>query len=195
MSTAPANRRVTVQFSLVPAADAFVPIILGAVRDIGAIEGLAVQTDAVSSTLSGPHEAVLAALTEVFVKASASGAHIVQPVLASYGSSEMEGEGKPVIDLSGFSAPAPTGVATSAQFVLLPSNGGVRAAIETQSLAFLDGLGLATRVKPLVTRVDGDAGLVLAGLFWLLVRSGQAVGEVVLQTTLVSNSPTAEAFA
>jgi uncharacterized protein YqgV (UPF0045/DUF77 family) len=183
---------IVVQFSLVPASDAFVPIILDAVKEIGSIKGLAIETDAVSSTLKGGRVAVLAALTETFVKASGSGAHIVQPVLAASG--RPSSVAPTVLDLSGFYAPPPSGIATSAQFLLLPANQDTRSAVDAESQRFLESLGLATRAKALVTRVDGDAALVLAALLWLLARTGSAAGETVLQATLVSNSPTAEAF-
>lgn len=186
---------IIVQFSLVPAADAFVPIILDAVEGVAAIEGLKVETDAVSSTLVGAREPVLAALSRTFARASASGAHIVQPLLASHGPAGDDAAGVAFLDLSGFVAPPPSNVKAAAQFLLLPERADLRPAIDARARDFLGGLGLATRAKQLATRVDGDASLVLAALLWLLERTGRVAGETVLQATLVSNSPATEAFA
>lgn len=193
MSAAVTND-IVVQFSLVPAADAFVPIILDAVEGVTAIEGLKVETDAVSSTLVGGREPVLAALSRTFARASASGAHIVQPLLASHGPAGGETLGATDLNLSGFVAPPLSNVKAAAQFLLLPERVDLRPAIEARTQDFLAGLGLATRPKRLVTRVDGDASLVLAALLWLLEKTARSAGETVLQATLVSNSPATEAF-
>jgi energy-coupling factor transport system substrate-specific component len=195
VSIVPPSEEVVAQFSVLPASDAFIPIILGAVEGVRAIKGLTFGTDAISSTLRGGRQQVLAALTETFVKASASGAHIVQPVLAAHGQQVPSVEKTPALDLSGFEAPRPSGVATAAQFLLFPVGGEGRAIIEERARQFLEDHGLVTRRKALVTRVDGDATLVLAALLWLLERTGRAKGETVLHATLVSNIPPAEAFA
>lgn len=171
---------VTGQFSLVPASDRFIPIILGAVNGISDIEGLSVSTDAVSSQLDGSATAVTKALTQSFVRAAESGVHVVQPVLLA-GQDKTTGS----VDLSGFVPPAASKIKAFSQFALF---GG---AASDQAVAFLTSLGLALSPKALVTRVDGDAALVIAALVFLVAR----LNGVTLQATLVANLPSEEQFA
>ncbi|MGV8950514.1 MAG: YkoF family thiamine/hydroxymethylpyrimidine-binding protein [Cypionkella sp.] len=172
---------VTAQFSLVPASDQFISIILGAVQGISDIEGLSVSTDAVSSQLDGPGSAVTEALTLSFLRAAATGVHVVQPVLLASGEESSTG----AFDFSGFVAPPASTVKAFSQFAIFGSDA------TAQTIDFLTGLGLTVSAKALVTRVDGDAGLVIAAYVFLVER----LGGVTLQATLVANLPSAEQFA
>ena len=192
-------------FSLVPASDRFVPIILDAVAGLGEIEGLKVSTDSISSHLAGRAEIVFGALTTTFVRAAASGAHIVQTVLASRGCPGWEGTFVPISSHEAgadpvpaavvrFGNPAPSGVQVAAQFALLPL--AASAYIETiaKTLVFLQVVGLRTTSKDFGTRIDGDAAHVLAAFSTILTHFGHPAGHVVLQATLVANSPSEDAF-
>lgn len=180
MSAAPFH--VSAHFSLVPASDRFVPIILDAVAGL-ARPGLAVETDAVTTLLSGSARTVLTALTDTFVRAAASGEHLVLPLIAARpGVVAGEASGVPA-----FVAPAETGVRASATVALVGSAVPTPAAV----LGFLEGIGLAPRARGFALRLDGDVGVILAAGFHLL---GHAPGAA-LQATVPATPPPAEAFA
>lgn len=181
------SNRVTAQFSLVPASDRFVEIIIDAVDGIAAIEGLSVSTDAVSSALEGSGTAVTTALSQSFVRTAKTGAHVVQPLLVASGATNAISP----LDLSGFMAPISSGVTAYAQFAAF----GVSDEARSEAVAFLNLLGLSTNSKPLVNRVDGDAHLVIAALVFLVERLGASSGLATIQATLVANLPAAEKFA
>ncbi|CDX51020.1 putative HMP/thiamine-binding protein YkoF [Mesorhizobium plurifarium] len=192
-------------FSLIPASDDFVPIILGAVAGLNEIEGLKVSTDSISSHLAGTPEIVFGALTTAFVRAAGSGAHVVQTVLASRGCPGWEGKFVPVSSVepdtdrisaavARFGSPAASGIKVAAQFAFLPLAASDYIETIAQTLVFLKAVGLQITSKDFGTRVDGDAAHVLAAFSTILAHFGSPTGHVVLQATLVANSPTQEAF-
>ncbi|TPM94750.1 YkoF family thiamine/hydroxymethylpyrimidine-binding protein [Mesorhizobium sp. B2-1-3A] len=196
---------VGANFSLVPASDRFVPIILDAVAGLSEIEGLTVSTDSISSHLAGTPDIVFGALTTTFVRAAASGAHVVQTVLASRGCPGWEGTFVPVSSaeastgavsaaVARFGNPAASGIQVAAQFALLPLAASDYIETIAQTLVFLKAVGLRTTSKDFGTRVDGDAAHVLAAFSTILTHFGNPAGHVVLQATLVANSPSGEAF-
>lgn len=196
---------VGANFSLVPASDRFVPIILEAVAGLGEIEGLTVSSDSISSHLTGAPEIVFGALTTTFVRAAASGAHIVQTVLASRGCPGWEGRFVPISSVgesadpvsaavARFGKPAASGVQVAAQFAFLPLAASDYIETIAQTLVFLKAVGLRITSKDFGTRVDGDAAHVLAAFSTILTHFGSPTGHVVLQATLVANSPSGEAF-
>jgi len=204
-TTLPYRGEIGVQFSLVPASDQFIPIILAAIEGLDRVEGLSVSPDKVSTYMAGTVDVVFGALTTTFVRASQSGAHIVQPLLASRGCPGWEGKAATVsaadggsaaaLALANFVPPASSGIEASAQFALLPMGDANYIEIIASSLTFLSEVGLQVQTKNLVTRVDGDAALVLAAFATILTHFGAPDGHVVLNATLVANSPTEEAYA
>lgn len=196
---------VGANFSLVPASDRFVPIILDAVAGLNEIEGLTVSTDSISSHLGGRAEIVFGALTTTFVRAASSGAHIVQTVLASRGCPGWEGTFVPLSSVevgadpvsaavARFGNPAASGVQIAAQFAFLPLAASDYIETIAQTLVFLKAVGLRITSKDFGTRIDGDAAHVLAAFSTILTHFGSPTGHVVLQATLVANSPSEEAF-
>ncbi len=192
---------VAVQFSLVPASDRFIPIILHAVEPFAATEGLAVSTDSVSSHLSGRPDIVFGALTGALVRAAGSGAHVVAFILASRGGpggpdpSVPDRPGPDVVQgaVQGFAPPAASGVQVAAQVSFLPLAVAEYAETTGQIVAFLEAVGLRTTPKAMVVRIDGDAALIGHALSTILTHVGDASAHVVLSATLVANVPAHEA--
>lgn len=187
---------VDVQFSLVPASDRFIPIILDAVSDISGIEGLSVATDAVSSHLSGRADIVFGAIADVFRKAALSGAHIVLPFHAAVS----PGAGHPAARTGStpadwFFPPAASSVAAATQFALSQTDGTSGSEAHGDTADFLQWLGLSVRPKALVARVDGDAASIFAAYAAILAWRSDVAGTAVLTGTAVANIPNAEAFA
>ena len=194
---------VTAQFSVVPASDRFIPIILHAIDGFAGTKGLTVSTDSVSSQLSGRPDIVFGALTEALVRAAGSGAHVVQFILASRGRSRENGSTRLVSlppdrdfieeAVRAFAQPTASGVPVAAQFSFLPlADAGYSETIR-QIIVFLDAVGLRTTLKELVVRIDGDAALVGRALSTILTHFGDPSAHVVLSATLVANLPVHEA--
>lgn len=71
------SQTITAEITLVPARDRFVPIILDAVQALKDRPALHVIGDHVASRVTGPGAEILAALSDLFARAAASGAHVV----------------------------------------------------------------------------------------------------------------------
>lgn len=190
-----AQPTIDVQFSLVPASDRFIPIILDAVSEIGNVAGLAVSTDAVSSHLSGSAGIVFGAIAEIFLRAIGSGAHIVLPFHAAVAAGGRADDG-PVetVPSDYFRAPENVGVPAATQFALLSGSSEAGTALQAKAVEFLAALGLSVSRKALVTRIDGDAATILAAYSAILAWLGDIGSGGILTGTVVGNIPDAEAF-
>ncbi|NTG04883.1 hypothetical protein G6L08_34285 [Agrobacterium rhizogenes] len=193
-STKPAGAPpvVDAQISLVPASDRFIPIILDAVAEIGAIEGLDVASDAISSHLAGRADIVFSAIETILRRAADSGAHLVLTVLAA---ARADGRLSPEAGEDAFQAVAPSDVAIATQFALLGGSRQEQSMLLRETIGVFTKQGMALTQKALVTRADGDAATLFSAYAGILTLASRQGARTTLAITAVANIPSAEAFA
>lgn len=204
-NASPAELGVGMRFSLHPHCDGFVEVILGALSDVraaGVDEGLAVETDEVS-TYVGARDAgaeqrlssYLAAVLAAAYRRSGDG-HVVAHVLLSRG---CPGEATCDLAVTGLPKAAPvdlaaTGIPAVAQWSLYPLlDGG--AATTTHMTHIEQAIGAARRrgtaVEPAhyATKLSGDLADVLATAVDAWTGVGEQVPHVVTHLTVSVGSP------
>lgn len=217
-TTRPVGRPVTadvaelgvgLRFSLHPATDGFVDVILGALAEVeaaGLTAGLVVETDDVSTYVGArqaPAEQQLGRYVAAVVAAAAARTptgHVVAHVLLSRGC-----PGEATCDLSTAALPevAPveipaTGVRAVAQWSLYPlldggSDAGSHMAHIEAAVARARERGTAAQPAHYATRLEGDLADVLATAVDAWAGVGSQVPHVVAHLTVSVGSPSAPA--
>lgn len=173
----------------------YVQIILAALAGADRT-GLAVETNDISTFVTGPEPRVLGFICDVIAGAAASGAHLSAAILLSRGCpGELQCELPAGVDALG-SAPVavePAGVRARAHWSLYPLlDGGstgehmplIYAAIERAKAE-----GVYSGSDHYATRLDGDLAAVLSTAANAWIDIGSVVQHVVTHLTVAVNSP------
>lgn len=186
---------VGARFTLVPAADDVVPVILGALAaGRRAVPEVAVRTDDVSSLVRGSEQDLARYLTAVIAEAvrTTPSGHVVATVALSRGCPGEVGCVLPTGDLAVVPPVElePVGLATAAHWALYPlgtddAMGPIARAIELAQAA-----GTWGGAENFATRLEGDLAEVLATLVDTWTTVGREVAHVAAHATLSIGSPT-----
>lgn len=182
----------------------YVSIILGALAGADAT-GLTIETNDISTFITGPEQRVVSYISEVATRAAESGAHLSATILLSRGCpGELQCELPPgVFALAAAPIELPrTGVRARAHWSLYPlldaaapqgapvgpsdHMAPIYAAIEQAKTE-----GLYSGSDHYATRLDGDLGAVLETVANAWIGVGATVQHVVTHLTVSINSPTA----
>lgn len=175
----------------------YVRIILAALAEADATS-VTVQTNDISTFVSGTEAAVLTFIRDVITAAAASGAHLSAAILMSRGCpGELQCALPPGVDALGSDAVSlqPAGVRARAHWSLYPLlDGGSTGDHMTPIYAAIDQAkaeGVYSGSDHYATRLDGDLAAVLqtAANAWIGVGGG--VQHVVTHLTVSINSPSA----
>lgn len=175
----------------------YVRIILGALAEADAT-GVTVQTNDISSFVSGPEDAVLTFIRDVIAAAAASGAHLSAAILLSRGCpGELQCALPPGVDALGSDPLSlePAGVRARAHWSLYPLlDGGSTGDHMTPIYAAIDQAkaeGVYSGSDHYATRLDGDLAAVLQTAANAWIGVGNVVQHVVTHLTVSINSPSA----
>lgn len=191
-----ADYGVGARFTVAVMADDYAQIILKALSDANA-DGLQVTTDDVSTLVRGDESRIMTYLSKVIGGCARGGHHVSVQLLLSRGCpGEVTCELPPQALAQGATAPTlePIGLQAAAHWALYPLHDGSDADHMRDIYAAIDHareMGVEVRAQNLVTRLDGDLGLVLQTLAAAWLRVGRSVQHVVSHATLSLNSSTA----
>ena len=180
-----------VRFSLYPMTDRYLPVIQGAIDGLPG-SGLEVETDAVSTFITGDRNLVWSTLEAAFAKAARTGEHVVMTALLSHG---CPGEELCEIDPRTGTADAlrvhpGAGVRVSCQWALYPlGEPGYMAVIYT-AIAETKDAGVFSQGRHFVSHLDGDLPQVLDSIRAAFDRACESAAHVTAHITLSANSPT-----
>lgn len=185
------------QFSLYPMTNRFVPVILGAVKDLQASSDLRVETDDLSTLVIGAPQPMFAAVEQCFIGAAASGEHVVLSATFSRGCPGEPDDPicrplKPNGAVGSAIDPRTvklSGVKCSAQFALYPLGSPDYMEVIYREIQAVKDAGIASRGKHFCTRLDGDASQIFAVLAAAFDRAAAFSGHVVISATVSANSP------
>ncbi|MBO1751939.1 hypothetical protein J4G33_09000 [Actinotalea sp. BY-33] len=187
---------VGARFTLHPAADDFIPVILGALEAArAAAPEVTVRTDDVSTLLRGSEEQIgrfLLAAVDRAAELTPSG-HVVATLALSRGCPGEVGCTLPTGELAHV-APvslAATGRRAAAHWALYPLGTEDAMGPIEQAIAAAQAAGTWSGPENFATRLDGDLGEVLSTLLdtWTVV--GRSVAHVAAHATVSLGSPTA----
>lgn len=183
--------------SLFAMSDAFVEVILGALRSVDA-GPLEVTTDDVSTLVMGPEDEVLRYLRDLIAAADAiqPGTHLGVQVLLSRGCPGAVAEplepGAPLPRVERIEL-IPTGLRAAAHWALYPLGvAGHMPAIEAV-IADAQASGLAVDLERFVTRLEGDVAEILSTVAAAWTTVGAEVPHVTTHVTFSLSSPSADA--
>ncbi|NCT91167.1 hypothetical protein GXB85_09415 [Cellulomonas sp. APG4] len=187
---------VGARFTLHPAADEFVPVILGALAAArAAAPDVEVRTDDVSSLLRGPEQQIAEFLRAAITAAAAAtpSGHVVATLAFSRGCPGEVGCDLPAGELVEV-APVdldPTGVAAAAHWALYPLGTTDAMGPIAEAIGLAQKAGTWGGPENFATRLDGDLSQVLGTLVdtWTVV--GRRVAHVAAHATVSVGSPTA----
>lgn len=175
----------------------YVRIILAALAEADAT-GVTVQTNDISTFVSGSEAAVLTFIRDVIAAAAASGAHLSAAVLLSRGCpGELQCALPPGVDALGSDPLSlkPAGVRARAHWSLYPLlDGGSTGDHMTPIYAAIDQAkaeGVYSGSDHYATRLDGDLAAVLQTAANAWIGVGNVVQHVVTHLTVSINSPSA----
>jgi hypothetical protein len=178
--------------------DDYVDVILGALRGIDTT-GLVVETGDVSTYVGGSEPDLLRYVTDLTAAIAASGKHAAITVHLSRGC-----PGEVVCDLPGGAGPRvtevpqgrDTGRFVAAEWALYPLADDIRSDVTPDHMRDIYAAielakenGTFRGSQHFVTRLEGDAGRVLASAFAGWVLAGRTVQHVTSHLTLSVNSP------
>lgn len=181
------------RFSLYPLTDAFVSIILDALKG-GSMQGLDVRTDDVSTYVSGDEDAMLAFVQQALVAASKRTPHVVCTLLLSRG---CPGEEMCEVDATAPRA-APhvrrtdlhlTGVRAAAHFSLYPLGIVDYMDVIYREIGKAKEAGTCTRAEHFASRLEGDVAEIFATIPDCWDRAEVNAGHVVAHATISVGSP------
>ena len=179
-------------------ADDYVDVIFGALRTVDST-GLVVETGDVSTYVGGSETDLLRYVTDLTAAIAASGKHAAITVHLSRGC-----PGEVVCDLPGGAGPRvtevpqgrDTGRFVAAEWALYPLADDVRSDVTPDHMRDIYAAielakenGTFRGSQHFVTRLEGDAGRVLASAFAGWVLAGRTVQHVTSHLTLSVNSP------
>ena len=193
------------QISLHPMHSDFVPIILRSLEALDPYRNrMRIETDDLSTLLSGPADDLFPAMRDLFVGAAASGVHVVLSATVSRGCPG--GAGEPEGPDPAFAmiepreanieacraavAEAPIlGRAIAAQFAYYPLGQDRHMDGILDCIEFLGRSGVLDRPKNFVTKLRGDAGPVFETLSRSFLCFAPRAAHVALDVTVSANSP------
>lgn len=186
------------QFSLYPMTDRFVQVILGAVEGLHQQKDLRVETDDLSTLVIGAPQPLFAALEQCFLKAAASGEHIVLTATFSRGCPGEPDDPicqptKPIGAIESAIDPSQvklSGVKASAQFAVYPLGSTEYMEVIYREIRAIKDAGISSRAKHFCTRLDGDVSQIFMVLGAAFDRAATATGHVVITATISTASPT-----
>lgn len=189
---APAIAPAGCRFSLYPMTDEFVSVILDALAEARR-DGLHVDTDDVSTYVSGEPEAMLGFVAQAVIAASRRTGHVTCVLLLSRG---CPGEAPCRPDASPPGSPwrpgirrlEPTGVRAAAHFSLYPLGSADYMEIIDAEIERTKAAGLYSRAEHFASRLDGDLADVLSAIGDSWARAD--VHHAVAHATISVGSPT-----
>lgn len=191
---------VGARFTLHPAADEFVPVILGALAAArAAAPEVVVRTDDVSSLLRGPEQRIAEFLRAAIAAAAAAtpSGHVVATLALSRGCPGEVGCDLPPGELAEV-APVelgPTGVRAAAHWALYPLGTADAMGPIAEAIALAQQAGTWGGPENFATRLDGDLSEVLGTLVDTWTTVGRRVAHVAAHATVSVGSPSAAAGA
>ena len=182
------------RFSLYPMTDTFVSVILDALKAASA-EGLEVQTDDVSTYVTGDEDAMLAFVQQVVVAASKRTQHVVCTLLLSRG---CPGEEECELDSSApwplphvrRIDPIPTGVRAVVHLSLYPLGIPDYMDVIYREIGKAKETGTYKRAEHFASRLEGDVAEVFATIQDCWDRAEANARHVVAHATISVGSPT-----
>ncbi|MEM1264459.1 MAG: YkoF family thiamine/hydroxymethylpyrimidine-binding protein [Pseudomonadota bacterium] len=194
------------QVSLYPMTDGFIDVILSSLEALDPWrDALRIETDDISTLLVGPPEVLFPALRDLYVRAAATGSHVVLRSTLSRG---CPGEPDDPMCQTGALAKSDVPLAArqeealaaladtpeesqtaDAQFSLYVMGAGEHMAEIMGCIDFLKQSGVFDRSKNFCTRLTGDAGPVFATLQQAFCQFGPPNGHVTIDLTVSANSP------
>lgn len=194
------------QVSLYPMTEGFVDVILSSLKALDPWrDRLRIETDDISSLIVGPPEVLFPALRDLYVKAAATGAHVVVRATLSRG---CPGEpDDPICQTGALANPSEpltlrqsnalatiavtpmTGQHADAQLSLYVMGADDHMAEIMGCIDFLKTSGTFDRSKNFCTRLSADAGPVFATLQQAFCQFGPPNGHVTVDLTVSANSP------
>ncbi len=179
------------RFSLYPMTDSFVPVILDAIEELKK-PGLEVESDDVSTFVSGLEENVFAALRDTLAKAAASGKHVVMTTTFSKG---CPGEG--FVDISKYRVQEQTDFErnknvnhlVTCQFSMYPLGAVDYMSTIYQIVQATKDQGLFAGSQHFCTRISGSIEQVFHLLEEAFRLTAAIASHVVMVATLSCNSP------
>ena len=182
------------RFSLYPMTDRYVPVILAAIDGVPTQSqgGLEVETDDVSTFITGDRDLVWSTLEEVFAKAARTKEHVVMTVLASHGC-----PGEELCEIDPRTGSASAGVAhpgaglpVSCQWSLYPLGEPGYMDVIYKAIADTKDAGVFSKGRHFVSHLDGDLDRVLASIRATFDAACESASHVAAHITLSANSPT-----
>ncbi len=179
------------RFSLYPMSDRYVPVILGAIEGLGG-SGLEVETDNVSTFITGDRDLVWSTLEDAFAKAARTKEHVVMTVLLSHG---CPGEELCEIDplkgtaTHGVTHPG-TGLQVSCQWSLYPLGEPGYMDVIYKAIADTKDAGVYAKGRHFVSHLEGDLDRVLDSIRRTFDAACESAAHVAAHITLSANSPT-----
>lgn len=195
------------QVSLYPMTDGFVDVIVSSLVALDPWrDKLRIETDDISTLIVGPPEVLFPALRDLYVRAAASGAHVVLRCTLSRGCPGEPDDpicqtgalANPDAPLASRQSKALAAIAAAprldqiadAQFSLYVMGAGDHMVEIMGCIDFLKQSGHFDRSKNFCTRLTGDAGPVFATLQQAFCQFGPPNGHVTIDLTVSANSPT-----
>ena len=185
---------VGARFTLVPATDEIVPVILGALA-VGraAVPEVGVRTDDVSTLVRGTEQDIARYLTAVLCAAVAStpSGHVVAAVGLSRGCPGEVGCVLPRRELARVPAVRlrPTGLRSAAHWALYPLGTADAMGPITRAIGLAEAAGTLGPPESFVTRLDGDLAAVVATSVDTWAAVGHEVAHVTAHATISLGSP------
>ncbi|SFI30852.1 Uncharacterized conserved protein YqgV, UPF0045/DUF77 family [Tindallia magadiensis] len=179
------------RFSLYPMTNQFVPVILDAIEEINR-PGLKVETDMVSTCLTGVERNVFAALRDSFARAAATGEHVVMTATFSKG---CPGEGE--VNLEEYDFPAETDFTAkegcdrevNAQFSVYPLGNQSYMKLIGDVVDRMKQAGVYQESVHFCTSLEGSIANVFEALEEAFSYVSKEVGHTVMTATFSCNSP------
>jgi len=180
------------RFSLYPMSDRYVPLILGAIGDLGT-SGLEIETDDVSTFLGGDRDAVFAHLEHAFRGVAKTGTHVVMTVLVSHGcpgETYCEAPGGVQAPPRSSATGGKSGVQVSCQWSLYPLGVPNYMDVIYREIDRTKGAQVFTKGRHFVSQLGGDLHEVLAAVRASFDDACREVPHVTAHIVISANSPT-----
>lgn len=191
-SPSPEEFGVGCRFSLYPMTDGFVDVILGALAGADR-SGLRVETDDVSTCLSGPEPALIRYVGDVLVGAAARTGHVVASVLLSRGcpgeiTCELGPDDGPV-RAAELPEPTPAGITAAAHWSVYPLGVSDHMPLIAAAIDEAKRRGTFVRGDHYASRLEGDVRSVLTTVAAGWLAAGELARHVVSHATVSVGSP------
>lgn len=188
------------QFSIHAMSDDFIDVILGGVNALGTPDDLRIDTDDVSTLITGTPWRVFQAIETAYGESCRRGGHVVLQAHISRGCpGEPDdplctpvaggGGGAPSGDLLDVVNVSPVGIPVRAQYSLYPLGTPSYMDVIADEIAAAQAAGVFDHSKHFCSKLQGDLAHVLAHVYNSFERAAQHAGHVVIQLTVSKGSP------